>query len=166
MTAKLTDEDVRVAADAFRDTLLPKADQMHAGYYPLWHGWALHDAFVAGAAYQAGRRSAAGVVGASLFRKATDPRPHGCYCQLGACKAPRPEWCRDEAKRDGVTPNKDDERLSESPAATLSEDEQHARNLRAAAARLATTGKPIAADDCRFAAAILEHIPQESRDAR
>lgn len=41
--------DLLVAADAFRDTLIPKADQMHSGYYPLWHGWALHDAFVAGA---------------------------------------------------------------------------------------------------------------------
>jgi hypothetical protein len=35
------------AADAFRNTMLAKADSAKAGA-PLWHGWALFDAFLAG----------------------------------------------------------------------------------------------------------------------
>ena len=43
---------VHDAAHKFRDTLVPKADQLAHGVYPLWHGWALYDAFVAGAQWQ------------------------------------------------------------------------------------------------------------------
>lgn len=32
--------------------------------------------------------------------KSPRPLPAGCYCNPGKCMAPRPEWCRDEAKRD------------------------------------------------------------------
>lgn len=39
-------EDLQ-AADAFRDTLLSQADATRWGA-PLWHGWAIFDAFLAG----------------------------------------------------------------------------------------------------------------------
>ncbi len=35
------------AANAFRATLLAQADS-HQGGAPLWHGWAIFDAFLAG----------------------------------------------------------------------------------------------------------------------
>jgi hypothetical protein len=35
------------AANAFRDTLVPQADGYRA-HAPLWHGWAVFDAFLAG----------------------------------------------------------------------------------------------------------------------
>jgi len=38
------------AGDAFRATLIPKADA-YDGQAPLWYGWALMDAFLAGAKY-------------------------------------------------------------------------------------------------------------------
>lgn len=38
------------AGDAFRKTLLPRANAYN-GPAPLWHGWAIMDAFLAGAAY-------------------------------------------------------------------------------------------------------------------
>jgi hypothetical protein len=38
------------AANAFRETLVPKADFM-SGMAPLWHGWAIFDAFLAGVDY-------------------------------------------------------------------------------------------------------------------
>ena len=48
-------QDVQGAAVEFRDSLVSRADQMAAcGPFPLaayWHGWALYDAFVAGAKY-------------------------------------------------------------------------------------------------------------------
>ena len=52
---ELSAEAIADAADAFRTTLLQKADAHtpHAGKYPLWHGWALYDAFVAGAKFRA-----------------------------------------------------------------------------------------------------------------
>lgn len=37
-----------VAANAFRDTLVPRADGFANGNAPLWHGWAVFDAFLAG----------------------------------------------------------------------------------------------------------------------
>lgn len=40
-----------VAAEAFVQTMLPKADRMHEGFYPMWYGWALRDAFHEGAAF-------------------------------------------------------------------------------------------------------------------
>ena len=41
-----------VAGDAFRNTLLARADaRTVGGNYPLWHGWAIMDAFLAGAAF-------------------------------------------------------------------------------------------------------------------
>ena len=36
-----------VAADEFRETLLARADAF-AGQAPLWHGWVISDAYVAG----------------------------------------------------------------------------------------------------------------------
>lgn len=45
--------DLASAASQFRDTLVPRADAHAAGVYPLWHGWALFDAFTAGAKWQA-----------------------------------------------------------------------------------------------------------------
>ena len=38
------------AGDAFRDTLMSKADFDHDGA-PLWYGWAIMSAFLAGAEY-------------------------------------------------------------------------------------------------------------------
>lgn len=39
-----------MAGDAFRKTILVKADCTGDGY-PKWHGWAIMDAFLAGAEY-------------------------------------------------------------------------------------------------------------------
>lgn len=39
-------EDLQ-AADAFRNTLIERSDAMRGGA-PLWHGWAIFDAFLAG----------------------------------------------------------------------------------------------------------------------
>jgi hypothetical protein len=39
--------EVLRAGDAFRESLFPRADA-HRGPYPLWHGWALMDAYLAG----------------------------------------------------------------------------------------------------------------------
>ncbi len=39
---------------------------------------------------------------ASLLRKSNEPLPKGCYCAPGKCAAPKPEWCRDAAKRDAL----------------------------------------------------------------
>lgn len=39
-------EDLQ-AANEFRNSLLPRADA-HNGPAPLWHGWAVFDAFLAG----------------------------------------------------------------------------------------------------------------------
>jgi hypothetical protein len=39
------------AAVAFRESLVPRADGHAHGVYPLWHGWALVEAFQAGAAH-------------------------------------------------------------------------------------------------------------------
>lgn len=38
------------AGNAFRDQLVPRADSDHHGA-PLWHGWAIMDAFLAGIDY-------------------------------------------------------------------------------------------------------------------
>lgn len=38
------------AGAAFRETLVSRADAHH-GPAPLWYGWAIMDAFLAGAAY-------------------------------------------------------------------------------------------------------------------
>lgn len=42
-------EDLQ-AGDAFRNSLIERADA-YRGRAPLWHGWALMDAFLAGADY-------------------------------------------------------------------------------------------------------------------
>ena len=42
-------EDLQ-AANAFRDTMVPRADSDWHGA-PLWHGWAIFDAFLAGMDY-------------------------------------------------------------------------------------------------------------------
>ena len=39
-------EELKAAAD-FVNTMVPKADKQN-GVFPLWYGWALHDAFWAG----------------------------------------------------------------------------------------------------------------------
>jgi len=39
-----------VAGNEFRDSLVPKADAERGGS-PLWHGWAIMDAFLAGVAH-------------------------------------------------------------------------------------------------------------------
>ena len=46
---KLPPYDDLVAGDTFRNSLLPRADVKKP--FPLWHGWALMDAFLAGAEY-------------------------------------------------------------------------------------------------------------------
>jgi hypothetical protein len=38
------------AGNAFRDTLIPHADGERSGA-PVWHGWAIMDAFLAGIDY-------------------------------------------------------------------------------------------------------------------
>lgn len=38
-------EDIQAAA-AFVDSMAPRADML--GPYPLWHGWALREAYLAG----------------------------------------------------------------------------------------------------------------------
>ena len=40
-------EELR-AGDAFRDSAIERADRIEAGVYPLWHGWVIMDAFLAG----------------------------------------------------------------------------------------------------------------------
>lgn len=42
-------EDMK-AGDAFRQSIVPKADY-HRGAAPMWYGWAVMDAFLAGAKY-------------------------------------------------------------------------------------------------------------------
>jgi len=39
------------AACAFRETLIGRADKLEHGEYPLWYGWAIIEAFQAGAKY-------------------------------------------------------------------------------------------------------------------
>lgn len=39
------------AGDAFRKSMLPKADRLDPGGYPVWHGWVIMDAFLAGIDY-------------------------------------------------------------------------------------------------------------------
>lgn len=39
------------AGNDFRDTLADRADAMAPGGYPLWHGWAIMDGFLAGIKY-------------------------------------------------------------------------------------------------------------------
>jgi hypothetical protein len=51
MNIAAVDLDATVAAVAFRDRLVPKADLLAHGVYPLWLGWALIEAFLAGIAY-------------------------------------------------------------------------------------------------------------------
>ena len=36
------------SAAAFRDSLVPRADKMEHGKYPLWYGWAICEAYMAG----------------------------------------------------------------------------------------------------------------------
>lgn len=50
----LTERDVLAAYD-FVEKMVPRADAFN-GDAPLWHGWALREAFVAGAAWQTKRR--------------------------------------------------------------------------------------------------------------
>jgi hypothetical protein len=54
-----TDPDIEdlKAADAFRDTLLEKADGHDEGGAPLWFGWAIMSAFLEGAEYARQQKS-------------------------------------------------------------------------------------------------------------
>lgn len=59
-------EDLK-AGDAFRDTLLDRADGYDEGEAPMWFGWAIMAAFLAGAEHareQAAKLDAAKAVGA------------------------------------------------------------------------------------------------------
>lgn len=49
-----SDAELKAAAD-FVDFLIPRAD-LKVGPYPAWHGWALRDAFYAGAAFARRRK--------------------------------------------------------------------------------------------------------------
>ncbi len=40
------------AATAFSDSMVSRADATDRGAYPLWHGWALREAFLAGLAHE------------------------------------------------------------------------------------------------------------------
>lgn len=46
------------ASYAFRDTLVDRADRhaAHGQGAPLWHGWALHEAFMAGVRWERERQ--------------------------------------------------------------------------------------------------------------
>lgn len=44
-------EAIADAAWTFRETLVPRADAMLDGKFPAWHGWAIYEAFEAGAAF-------------------------------------------------------------------------------------------------------------------
>lgn len=48
----MTERDIKEiqAGNTFRDTLVPRADSM-SGHAPLWHGWVIMDAFLAGIDY-------------------------------------------------------------------------------------------------------------------
>ena len=41
-----------IAAYSFVEKMVPSADGREGGYAPYWYGWALQDAFKAGAEYQ------------------------------------------------------------------------------------------------------------------
>jgi len=41
-------DEMLSAAYQFRESLLPRADEHAHGQYPLWHGWAIVEAFEAG----------------------------------------------------------------------------------------------------------------------
>lgn len=44
----VSSEDL-IAADKFRETVVPRADGYSAwGRFPLWHGWVIVDAYLAG----------------------------------------------------------------------------------------------------------------------
>ena len=49
MTAKRPIEELQ-AGDAFVNTMVPRADSNNHGA-PLWHGWVIMDAFLAGIDY-------------------------------------------------------------------------------------------------------------------
>lgn len=51
--AKFT--EATLAANHYVDTLLPRADVQFP--YPLWHGWALREAFEAGVKWQMEQRN-------------------------------------------------------------------------------------------------------------
>lgn len=51
------DEPLESAAVQFTRALVSRADMHDGSGAPLWHGWALRDAFVAGAAFQRERCS-------------------------------------------------------------------------------------------------------------
>lgn len=40
--------DDYAAAAAFRDSLITRADGWDRDVYPWWHGWAIHEAYMAG----------------------------------------------------------------------------------------------------------------------
>lgn len=48
----MTERDIKElqAGNTFRDSLVPRCDRLISGA-PLWHGWAIMDAFLAGIDY-------------------------------------------------------------------------------------------------------------------
>jgi hypothetical protein len=60
MSEKIPEDALLEAANAFRNTLLEKADGRANGVYPYWFGWAIFDAYVAGV--RAERERAAKIV--------------------------------------------------------------------------------------------------------
>ncbi len=53
---KATRDSVGAAAYRFRESIVDLADRF-GGPAPVWRGWALHEAFKAGAEWQARRKS-------------------------------------------------------------------------------------------------------------
>jgi len=55
LNAGLSSDDMN-AAYMFVDTMVHRADMVYNGGY-LWHGWALREAFIAGAKWQRDKRA-------------------------------------------------------------------------------------------------------------
>lgn len=68
------------AAVAFRDSLVPRADEMAHGKFPLWHGWALYDAFIAGVSFA--RSESAPIVQCPTSHEAATKRIGECVREI------------------------------------------------------------------------------------
>jgi hypothetical protein len=53
-TAEMPPIEEILAGNAFRDTMVPKADG-HVLKCPIWHGWVIMDAFLAGIQWERNR---------------------------------------------------------------------------------------------------------------
>jgi hypothetical protein len=88
-------EMVRMAAVKHR----PAYDEQQTVIMGLQEEIATLQSDLAAAREEIARAREAVTIGASLLRKPSDVLPEGCYCKPGKCGAPKPEWCRDPAKR-------------------------------------------------------------------